>query len=256
MRHLITIPLLILLVSIAGCDWMPGKPTKAQESQLPSDVLAFSELYSNNCSGCHGANGQFGGARPLNDSLYLSLADDAYLNDITSNGVPHTLMPAFAVANGSVLTPPQIQDLVKGIRRSWGGFEITAGTPAAPPLQSNTVGNAARGQTLFQSYCAACHGADGNGGTTAGSVINDSFLALVSDQSLRSTIICGRLDLGMPNYQGQLDGKIAAERHELKPLTDQMISDLMAWLTSHRQTFPGSPFPSLESPRGSGTQVP
>ena len=86
--------------------------------------------------------------------------------------------------------------------------------------------------------------------------MNDSFLALVSDQALRSTIICGRRDLGMPDYRGELDGQPVAERKGLQPLDDQQVSDLVAWLISHRQTFPGAPFPTLEAPRGSGTQVP
>ncbi|MCH2148878.1 MAG: cytochrome c [Phycisphaerales bacterium] len=256
MRHLIAIPLLTLAVSCAGCDWMPGKPTKAEEPELPSDVLAFTTLYTNNCSGCHGANGTFGAARPMNDPLYLSLASDDYLSTITADGVAHTLMPAFSTANGGGLTPEQIQELLKGMRRNWGGFEIASETPTAPALQTKVPGDAARGRTLFLSHCSACHGNDGTGGAKAGSVVNDSFLALASDQALRSTIICGRRDLGMPDYRGELDGQPVAERQGLQPLTDQGVSDLVAWLISHRQPFPGAPFPTLEAPDGSGTQVP
>ena len=62
---------MITAVFIGACDWMPGKPTKSEESVIPADVHSFNTLYKNNCSGCHGADGQYGGARPLNDPLYI-----------------------------------------------------------------------------------------------------------------------------------------------------------------------------------------
>ncbi len=255
MQRLVPLSMAIIGVFLAGCDWMPGKPTRAQESVLPTDVHAFNTLYSANCSGCHGTNGQFGAARPLNDPLYLSLADTAYLVQITSDGVHGSLMPPFAREQGGGLTNQQVSDIVNGMHRTWGNAGVEGDQPP-PPLVSSAKGDPARGASLFATHCAACHGKGGTGGQAAGSIVDSSYLALVSDQALRSAIICGRLDLGMPNWRGTINGSPTAERAGLPALNDRQISDLVAFLASHRVEFAGAPFPSLGNPRGSGTQVP
>jgi cytochrome c oxidase cbb3-type subunit 3/ubiquinol-cytochrome c reductase cytochrome c subunit len=57
-------------------------------------------------------------------------------------------------------------------------------------------------------------------------VINPAYLALVSDQALRTAIIVGRSDLGMPDWRANISGR---------PMSPQEISDVVAWLVSHRQ---------------------
>ena len=60
---------------------------------------------------------------------------------------------------------------------------------------------------MFGTYCASCHGPEG-GGTPKGSAItNDSFLALVSDQGLRTIVITGRPELGAPDWRGNVPGQ-------------------------------------------------
>ena len=51
--------------------------------------------------------------------------------------------------------------------------------------------------------------------------MDPSYLALVSDQGLRTTVIAGRPDLGMPDWRGYVAGQ---------PLTPQQVSDVTAWL--------------------------
>ena len=58
-------------------------------------------------------------------------------------------------------------------------------------------------------------------------MINPAYLALVSDQALRTAVIVGRSDLGMPNWSANISGR---------PMSPQEISDVVAWLASHRQT--------------------
>ena len=54
---------------------------------------------------------------------------------------------------------------------------------------------------------------------------NDSFLALVSDQGLRTIVITGRPDLQAPDWRGNVPGQ---------PMSDQEITDVVAWLASRR----------------------
>ncbi len=54
-----------------------------------------------------------------------------------------------------------------------------------------------------------------------------AYLALVSDQALRTLIIAGRPDLGHPDWRSYVPGR---------PLSAQQVSDLVAWLAAKRQT--------------------
>ena len=58
-------------------------------------------------------------------------------------------------------------------------------------------------------------------------LVNPDYLHLVSDQYLRSVIIAGRPELGMPNYQ---------EFVKDHPMSSEEIADVVAWLASHRLT--------------------
>jgi hypothetical protein len=69
----------------------------------------------------------------------------------------------------------------------------------------------------------------------AGSIVDGSYLALISDQALRSIVIAGRPDEGMPDWRTD-----AAQ-----PLTDQQITDIVAWLSSKRIANPGQPYPTV-----------
>jgi mono/diheme cytochrome c family protein len=242
-RFTISIALLLVL-AVAGCDWMPGKPERPQVDRGNSAAdLDFTSLWSTRCAGCHGTDGDWGGARPMNDAVYQSIVTDDYLRTVTSNGIDHTLMPAFVDSQGGELTSKQIAVIVKGIRSTWGGGPKVTG---APPL-TGSLGTPAKGAVVFTAYCSGCHGDTGSGGS-AGSIIDPSYLALVSDQSLRSTVICGRTDLGMPDWRGLHGQQTAEARNGLPDLTDTQVSDVVAWLASHRIEYPGQPYPVLEQP--------
>jgi cytochrome c oxidase cbb3-type subunit 3 len=85
----------------------------------------------------------------------------------------------------------------------------------------------------FGTYCASCHGSEGHGGSKGSAISNDSFLALVSDQGLRTIVITGRPELGAPDWRGNVPGK---------PMSEQEITDVVAWLASRRVQSPGQPY--------------
>ena len=218
---------------LAGCDSLPGKPTPEERYVLPDAVMDFTALYGTNCSGCHGADGRLGPARPLNDPLYLALASDEDLTRVTAGGVTGTTMPAFAISAGGTLTDAQIAALVREMRARWGRPQEVAGV-ALPPYAA-APGDAQRGGAVFAASCASCHGADGKGGKARGSIVDGSYLALVSDQGLRSTVIAGRSDLGMPDFRGA-PGATPLERRSRSP----------TWSPGWRRrepSFPGGPYP-------------
>ncbi len=219
-------------VLLAACDALPGKPTAADRPLRASEVVSFEQLYGDNCAGCHGADGQHGGARPLNDPLYLAWLGQPALERIIAAGVPGSLMPGFAASAGGMLTEAQVQAIASGIHARWARPE-QAGAVTLPSARAAAAGDAARGGEGYATYCARCHGADGRGGADGGSVVDGSYLGLVSDSGLRSAVIFGRIDLGMPDWRSYAAGR---------PMSDQDIADVVAWLVSKRPRFPGQPY--------------
>lgn len=65
------------------------------------------------------------------------------------------------------------------------------------------------GANLYQQNCAVCHGVDGNGGVGIPLYLPD-FLAVASDEYLRSTIRVGRPGRIMPSFSGLSDAQVDA----------------------------------------------
>jgi mono/diheme cytochrome c family protein len=219
---------LAAVLLLVGCDALPGKPKPGAHDVVPSQVVAFAALYARHCAGCHGTEGRLGAARPLNDPVYLALVPRERLRQVIAGGVPGTSQPAFAQSAGGDLTDAQVDALVEGLVHAWGRPGAPRDT-ALPPYDA-APGDIERGKAVFATACAACHGAEGGGGPKGGSVVDPSYLALVSDQGLRTTVIAGRPDLGMPDWRGSVPGQ---------PLAPQQVSDVVAWLAAQRRPVPG-----------------
>jgi len=223
MKHRIF--LLAALASAAcACNGAPGRPAPDSAVIAPDKVVDFAALYGTNCAGCHGTNGAGGAAIGLADPVYLAIADDATIRRVTANGVPGTAMPAFAQSAGGLLTDTQIDVIVNGIRARWAKPTVL-GDANAPPYAAPAPGDPARGAAAYARYCSSCHGTDGRGGQRASSIVDPAYLALVSDQGLRTTVIVGRPELGAPDWRGDVPGN---------PLSSENVSDVVAWLAAKR----------------------
>ena len=223
------------LVMLAACSIPDREPQTNSEPVAPNQLLDFGTLYAQNCAGCHGAEGRGGASIALANPVYLAIIDETTMRNIVANGVRGTSMPAFAQRAGGVLIEQQIEVITSGIFSRWGRKQVLDG--ANPPsYAAKAVGNVDRGQVVFARYCASCHGSEGGGTSKGSAVTNDSFLALVSDQALRTIVITGRPELGAPDWRGNVPGR---------PMTDQEITDVVAWLASRRTQNPGQPYSAL-----------
>jgi cytochrome c oxidase cbb3-type subunit 3 len=202
---------------LVSCD-PPGKP--GQEEVAAADVSDFKILFAQNCSGCHGDNGQKGPGRILNDAVYVTLVPRDALKQVLTYGREGTAMPAWAQSQGGPLTDKQVDVLVDGIK-NW--TKLMTAPPGAelPSYAETAAGDPVNGKHLFVRGCYACHGP----GARVGLVTDPSYLTLSTNQNLRTSIIVGRMDLGMPNY------RVLNAGH---PLNDQDVSDLVSYLASLR----------------------
>ena len=227
--------LLLCSLTSVGCSHLSGKPSANAEAARPEDVKDFTRLYAQNCSACHGADGQHGPAIALANPEYQAIVDEGTLRDVISNGEQGTLMPAFAKSAGGMLTDDQVNALVTGMRSRWYKAGLLQGVDV-PPYKTDKQGDAAHGQQVFTANCASCHSTgrqEKNAKQT--SVTDGSYLALISDQSLRAIIIAGRPDLGHPDWRNTQPGH---------PMSDQDVTDVVAWMASQRKKTPGQPYPS------------
>src|SRR6202167_623733 len=230
----------VLAVSLAFTTACGSRNAADVQVIPPNRIIDFSFLYARNCSGCHGPDGRGGAAIGLGDPVYLAIADDATIRRVTANGVAGTSMPAFAQSSGGMLTDDQIGVIIHGIRTHWAKPDALRNADA-PPYAAQGRADPKRGADVYGTYCSSCHGAAGHGGERASSIVDGSYLALVSDQNLRTTVIAGRREWGAPDWRGDLPGK---------PMSPEDVSDVVAWIVAQRAEFPGQPYTSALRAKG------
>ncbi|MCW9013484.1 MAG: c-type cytochrome [Gammaproteobacteria bacterium] len=190
---------------------------------LPLTAIADrgADLYAENCSICHGLDGNGGVGVPLALPSFLSQVSDSYLHRSIRVGRPGRVMPPFYK-----LSDAEIDDIVKHLR-SW------SDAPAPPRDERPVIGIAARGEKLYQTKCANCHGQDLTGGVgtglmfsrsrdlpiTAPALSNQGFLNSATDQMIKKIIINGREETPMPSAK-------------LMKITETDVDDIVAYIRS------------------------
>jgi cytochrome c oxidase cbb3-type subunit 3 len=177
--------------------------------ELQQDELAMRSamhLFNNHCSACHGPNarGQASLFPDLRDESWQWGRDEAQLAQTITNGRQAVMPPWQAVLNDDGVA--KMADYV---------MALGSGTATAESEMATT----------YQSYCSACHGADGAGMPVLGApALNDTvWLYGGSTAAVRESISVGRTGV-MPAFGGRL------EAAQIKLLT--------AWLASGATRLP------------------
>lgn len=173
-------------------------------SDAGSEWAAGMQLFANNCTICHGINGEGSDLGVPLHTADVQATDGATLARIISEGVPGTMM----VGWDKSLTPDEIASLASFLQ-NWdaitaAGLQLTPPEPIRIDL-NNPEEVLALGQRIFDTTCAACHGEDGSGGI--GPVLNSQqILTRNSDEQLLNVIINGghRPNSTMPAFGDRL----------------------------------------------------
>ncbi len=151
----------------------PAKSTEAIANTLPEQILAGQDLYSVNCTECHGDDGRvsvISGVKglegkaisPINGHDVLYTLNDAALAEVIAYGRPDAGMNPFGKAyNPEGLTKSQIDYIVTFMRYMWDDrFEAPAEAlkPLFPPLAPGEVPSYdVHIQPIVKRYCFSCH---------------------------------------------------------------------------------------------------
>lgn len=150
------------------------------------------ELFSQNCSPCHGDFGEGGPnptrpddvIAPISSAEYLKTRDDFTLYSIIAQGQPTFGMSPFGSANGGPLSDDQVNAIVAYLR-SW-----EANPPVElPPEVKLPEDVALTSKEIYSTICSQCHTLDGRG--IGPSLNSPQFQASNTDQSIFDSISLG-----------------------------------------------------------------
>jgi cytochrome c oxidase cbb3-type subunit 3 len=151
----------------------------AELPRNPDAVRLGRNLFLNNCSTCHGSDGR--GARG-----FPNLTDGAWLHGRAPEVIEATItsgrtsvMPALGAAVGDQ-----------------GVTELTAYVLSLSRPGSGDASAIEAGQQKYQTFCAACHGADGRGNQAVGApdLTDADWLHGGTEADIRDVIMKGRVN--------------------------------------------------------------
>lgn len=172
------------------------KPIYARFNEMPITEVAHDpeareigqRLFLNNCAQCHGSDAKGAVSFPnLTDNDWLYGGDPEQISQTITKG-RHGNMPPW----GAVIKPADASDIAQYVRSLSG-------------LASDDL-RIVPGKRGFETFCVACHGAEGKGNTALGApnLTDNVWLFGSSEASIVSTIMNGRENI-MPPQEGILN---------------------------------------------------
>lgn len=139
----------------------PNFPQQTRPLASPEVIARGKAVYSVNCTACHGADlrgGDQGGPSLLRSLVALSDQHGEAIAPIVHGARQDKGMPPFNLSDSDVTA---VAEYIHSVLAKVG---VQARPPGAvdPSTLNVLVGNAAAGQTYFESKCASCHSATGD----------------------------------------------------------------------------------------------
>ena len=169
----------VVVVGIVAFTILAVVTTPAQEvsgtiaGSIPEQILAGQDLYSVNCTECHGPDGEGGEIKgveglegvilkAINTKDEMYTRNDPTLGDIISYGQQDLGMPPFARAFGGELGPSDVEAIVTFMRYTWDDRvempQEVSSANAIPTLAEGEIPSyEVHISAIQRRYCVSCH---------------------------------------------------------------------------------------------------
>jgi cytochrome c oxidase subunit 2 len=215
-------------------DW-----TVDPDKTIEGDPVNGKALYATYCSACHGTHGEgynAGGSGPgIGLPGFIDVVSDDYIFQTIKHGRIGTAMMPFSGAKGLAnLSDSEIGDIIAHLRNA------RHVDPAVASLDKWVdPGDPDKGKDVFQANCSACHQMEGHGlAGLAPSIRNRDFLAIASDEFIKSTIRGGRPGTAMLPRPDLTESEV---NHILAFLRDLEVANPVTIAVDPEKTYEGDP---------------
>lgn len=199
----------------------PAKDASRERAAAQADVrfAAGASAWARYCALCHGkdARGYAADHAPsLVSATFLESASDEFIARGIREGRPGTAMAAYGKARGGPLDEDEIAAIIAFLR------DLGPGRAPLPLSAAPVVGDAARGEAVYEEHCKSCHGTRTERGNAL-HLANATLLAAASDAFLRHAVVRGRPGTPMPAFNGvlrddEIDDVVAFVRTWARPV--------------------------------------
>lgn len=249
--------LIILLVIPAYSMIEPSQQENLLNDFYAAAVVTSTDIYAENCAVCHGADGQGIGDTPALNSEGIRTMPESELIKVISRGRDNTLMAAWAVEEGGILSASQISDMVVFIQQANWEYvnarvaelgltppEVTEMEVSEEMLTSLTAleggESLSLGLTTYAENCAACHGSNGAGTMIAPALDSADLRATPRDEIL-ATVNNGVNGTLMASWQNILAPEEIAATVDLLLRWDELLNSGVEFPETEMLTIASSP---------------
>ena len=241
----------VVVVGIVILTVLAVVTTPAQEvtgtiaGTIPEQILAGQDLYSVNCTECHGPDGEGGEVKgveglegfimkPINSKDEMYTRDDQTLFNIISYGQQDLGMPPFARAFGGALGPSDIEAIVTFMRYTW---DDRVELPQEV-INANSIPTLAPGEipsyevhisAIQKRYCISCHRA----GKKNNNYLMDNFENTINTGDHAPNLIAGDMLSNTMQMLNRVEGLEAGNpMPPTRALPPELVAIYQAWITA------------------------
>ncbi len=236
---------IVALTVLAAVTTPPQEVTGTIAGTVPEQILAGQDLYSVNCTECHGPNGEGGEVKgveglegfimkAINTKDEMYTRDDQTFTDIISYGQPDLGMTPFARAYGGALGPSDVEAIVTFMRYTWDDrVELPKEVAAANAIPTLAPGEIPSYEVhisaIQRRYCVSCHRA----GKKNNNYIMDNYDDTIKTGDHAPDLIAGDLLCNTMQMLNRVEGLEAGNpMPPTRALPPELVAIYQAWITA------------------------
>ena len=271
----------VMVIGIVALTVLAVVTTPAQEvtgtiaGSISEQILAGQDLYSVNCTECHGPEGEGGEIKgveglegvilkPINSKDEMYTRDDQTFVDIISYGQQDLGMPPFPRAFGGALGPSDVDAIATFMRYTWDDRvelpQEVASANAIPTLAEGEIPSyEVHISAIQRRYCVSCH----REGKKNNNYFMDNYENTINTGDNAPDLIAGDLLCNTMQMLNRVEGLEAGNpMPPTRALPPELVAIYQAWIiagmpnTAADAAALSAPAPTISAPSESGTPLP